>query len=335
MQNENKRALVVDLSYQVHRYLSVPQMSELRNKDKVKVGGVFGVLKALNNALSNDCFSKVICCMDSYPAYRKQLFPSYKSSRRNNPDSPEYASYIATDKWGWSQKSTQEFTFRTLKFLLPKLKIKTIIQENVEGDDLVYHTCKHLTEQGWSCTAMSDDKDYLQLVNLIPGIKILRAMHGDVVTSLNFFDKCKVYPEWFIFYKALLGDPSDEIPNVVKGFGEASIIKFVNKAHELRIDPNDLNMYDKLFSLAENWEDSRSKRSIQKFTKDCLQLLEKNLNLMDFRRCPYGSNKHEELKSLLNESVVADESGAIELLEKLEMKTMMALPYSPIIKRLT
>ena len=62
MQNENKRALVVDLSYQVHRYLSVPQMSELRNKDKVKVGGVFGVLKALNNALSNDCFSKVICC---------------------------------------------------------------------------------------------------------------------------------------------------------------------------------------------------------------------------------------------------------------------------------
>ena len=66
-----------------------------------------------------------------------------------------------------------------------------------------------------------------------------------------------------------------------------------------------------------------------------MQLLEKNLNLMDFRRCPYGSNKHEELQSLLNESVVADESGAIELLEKLEMKTMMALPYSPIIKRLT
>ncbi len=335
MSNENKRALIVDLSYQVHRYLSVPQMSELRNKDKVKVGGVFGVLKALNNALDSDYYSKVICCMDSYPAYRKQLFPSYKSSRRSNPDSPEYASYVATDKWGWSQKSTQEFTFKTLRYLLPKLKIRTIIQENVEGDDLVYHTCKHLTEQGWLCTAMSDDKDYLQLVNLIPGIKILRAMHGDVITSLNFLEKCKVYPEWFILYKALMGDPSDEIPNVVKGFGEASIIKFVNKAHELGIDPDSNNVYDKLISLAETWEDSRSKRSIQKFTKDCIDVLTKNLNLMDFRKCPYGENKKEELKKLLEESAVADTGGALTLLNKLEMKTMMALPYSPVITRLT
>ena len=226
MQKEVKRALVVDLSYQVHRYLSVPQVNDLRTKSKVKIGGVYGVLKALNGALSNDYYSKVICCMDSYPAFRKQLMPAYKSSRRSNPDSPEYASFVAKDQWGWSQKTTQEFTFRMLKVLLPMLKIKTIIQENVEGDDLVYHTCKYLTNEGWECTAMSDDKDYLQLVNLIPGIRILRAMHGDVITEANFFEKMKVHHDWFIFYKALLGDPSDEIPSVVKGFGEASIIKF-------------------------------------------------------------------------------------------------------------
>lgn len=335
MMEIKKRALVVDLSYQVHRYLSVPQINELRNKDKVKVGGVYGVLKALNGAMTSGCYSKVICCMDSYPAFRKQLFPSYKSSRRNNPDSPEYASYIAADKWGWSEKSTQEFTFRMLKALLPKLKIKTIIQENVEGDDLVYHTCKYLTEQGWECTAMSDDKDYLQLINLVPGIRVLRAMHGDVITETNFFEKLKVHPDWFIFYKAMMGDPSDEIPSVVKGFGEASIIKFVNTAHDNGIDPNDLTVYDKMFDLAKNWGDTRSKRCVQKFTESCLMPLRKNLKLMDFRECPYGLNKREELHKEINKEVTLDIEGAMKLLSDLEMKSMMALPHSPIITRLT
>ena len=56
---------------------------------------------------------------------------------------------------------------------------------------------------------------------------------------------------------------------------------------------------------------------------------------MDFRKCPYGENKKEELKKLLEESAVADTGGALTLLNKLEMKTMMALPYSPVITRLT
>lgn len=335
MQQENKRALVVDLSYQVHRYLSVPQMKDLRTRDKVKVGGVYGVLKALNYALANDRYNKVICCMDSYPAFRKQLMPSYKSSRRSNPDSPEYASYVATDQWGWSQKSTQEFTFRMLKLLLPKLKIKTIIQENVEGDDLVYHTCKYLTDNGWQCTAMSDDKDYLQLIGLIPNIRVLRAMHGDIITKENFFDKIKVHPEWFIFYKALMGDPSDEIPSVVKGFGEASIIKFVNAAYEKGIDPSETSVYNKLFELAGSWEDKKSAKNVKKLTEDSLIPLRKNLRLMDFRECPYGLNKREELQKLIESEITLDAEGALKLFNDLEMKTMMTLPYSPVITRLT
>lgn len=330
-----KRALVVDLSYLVHRCLSVPTMSELRTKNKAKVGGVYGVLKSLQAALSKDFYNKVVCCMDSYPAFRKMLFPSYKSSRRNNPDSPEYQSYIKRDKWGWSQKSTQDFTFKVLKNLLPKLKIQTIIQENVEGDDLVYHTCLQLTQDGWECTAMSDDKDYLQLINLIPSLKILRAMKGDIVTKENFFEKIGVYPEFFILYKALLGDPSDEIPGVAKGFGEGSIKKFVNYAHDKGLDPNTLEIYDSMFTLAENVEDKSLNRFLKNFNRDCFQVWRKNMKLMDFRECPYGLNKREELKETLATPLTLDADSVNEVLKSLEMTSMLTLPTSPMITRLS
>lgn len=335
MQQGNKRALVIDLSYLVHRCLAVPTMAELRTKDKARVGGIYGVLKSLQAALSKDVYTKVVCCMDSYPAFRKQLFPSYKASRRNNPDSPEYQSYIAKDKWGWSQKSTQDFTFNTLKSLLPKLKIQTIIQENVEGDDLVYHTCLHLTKEGWYCTAMSDDKDYLQLINLVPSLKIYRAMKGDVITKENFFDKIGVHPEFFILYKALLGDPSDEIPGVAKGFGEGSIIKFVNYAHDAGLNPNDISIYDKMFELAESVEDKKLTRYLKNFNRDCFNSWRKNMKLMDFRECPYGLNKREELKETLEKPLSLDVECVNEVLKTLEMNSMLTLPISPMISRLT
>lgn len=330
-----KRALVVDLSYQVHRYLSVPKMAELRTKDKVKVGGVYGVLKALESAMTTDVFTKVICCMDSYPAFRKQLFPSYKSSRRSNPDSPEYQDYVRKDAWGWSQKSTQDFTFNTLKILLPKMKIPTLIQENVEGDDLVYHTCKQLTEDGWSCTAMSDDRDYLQLINLVPNLKIYRVIKGDVITSENFYDRIGVHPEWFIIYKALMGDPSDEIPSAVKGFGETSIIKFVNEAYNRGIQSNSATVFNDLINLAQNWSDKKTERYIKKFTEDALIPLKKNLQLMDFRLCPYGKNKLEDLKESLNKTLDLDGVYVKDMFQKLEFKSMMSLIQSPLISRLT
>lgn len=335
MQNENKRALVVDLSYQVHRMLSVPSVSKLRTKSKVKVGGVFGVLKFLQSVLSKDYYTKVVCCMDSYPAFRKQLFPTYKSLRKNNPDSPYYKSFIEKDEWGWSQKSTQDFTFNTLKILLPKLKMKTLIQENVEGDDLVYHTCMELTKNGWSCTALSDDKDYLQLINLIPTLKICRVLKDDVVTRENFFEKVGVHNEWFIIYKALLGDPSDEIPSAAKGFGEASIKRFVNIAYERGINPNDISVYENLFSLAKELENSKEIRNIKNFNQSSFDVFRKNMKLMDFRECPYGENKREELKESLNQDSCLDIKFVSSLFRELEFNSLFEFPYSPLISRLT
>ena len=132
-----------------------------------------------------------------------------------------------------------------------------------------------------------------------------------------------------------MGDSSDEIPSVVKGFGEASIIKFVNAAYEKGIDPNETTVYENMFKLASEWEEKRSAKSVKKLTEECLMPLRKNLRLMDFRECPYGLNKREELQKFIDSEAEFDADGAVQLLNKLEMKTMLALPYSPAITRLT
>lgn len=329
-----KKALIVDLSYQVHRNMSVPQMAAMRTKDKTRTGGLFGTLHTIQNVAKTGGYSKIVCCMDSYPAFRKQLFPNYKHSRRSNPDSPEYISYVAEDRWGWSEKKAKHFTFEILKSLLPKLCVQTIIQENVEGDDLVYQTCLELSKDGYTCYAMSDDKDYLQLVHLIPGLKVNRAMAKEIVTKDNFKDKFGVSPEWFIYYKAMIGDSSDEISGIAKGFGEVGVKKFINKACEKGIDPdNKETIYDELLKLAQS-SDEKGKPLAPKVTPEAIEILKRNIKLMDFRECPYGEVHKEELKRLLNEKLQFDSQYLLETFKKYELNSLMPMLIESTFKRM-
>ena len=329
-----KKALVVDLSYQVARNMAVPTLAALRTKDKVRTGGLFGTLKTIYNAAKAGHYDKIVCCMDSYPAFRKQLFPNYKHSRRSNPDSPEYVSYIAEDAWGWSEKKAKHFTFDELKDILPKLCVQTIIQENVEGDDLVYQTCLMLSEEGYECYAMSDDKDYLQLVNLIPGLKVYRAMKGDTITRENFLESVDVPYNWFIFYKAMIGDPSDEIPGFVKGLGEVTVKEFIKYADGLGLNPDHKeSIYKKLLSLASIY-DGKSARRVKKIDEAAIEVLQKNIRLMDFRECPYGDSKKEELKRLLHEPLKFDQIYVMNKFKQLEFSSLAQLLFDNTFKKL-
>lgn len=331
----NKKALVIDLSYQVHRNMAVPNLSGLRTKDMKRTGGVFGTLKTIQNVARYGNYSKIICCMDSYPAFRKQLFPGYKQSRKSNPDSPEYVSYIAEDKWGWSEKKAKHFTFDVLKAILPKLCVQVIAQENVEGDDLVYQTCLQLSKEGYYCCALSDDKDYLQLIHLIPNLKVNRAMSKEVVTKENFLEKCGVPSEWFIYYKAIIGDSSDEIPGIAKGFGEVSAKKFILEAKNSGIDPDDKGtVYNNLFELAKQ-KNEKGKPLAPKITEESIDSLKKNIKLMDFRECPYGESHQEELKTLINEKLVFDQMFLMEQFKKYEFGSLVQMLIEPTFKRLS
>lgn len=330
-----KKALVVDLSYQVHRNMAVPNLAKLRTKDKVRIGGLFGTLKTLQNEAKYGNYSKIVCCMDSYPAFRKQLFPNYKHSRKSNPDSPEYLSYIAEDPYGWSEKKAKHFTFEKLKEVLPKLCVQTIIQENVEGDDLVYRTCLELTKDGYTCYAMSDDKDYLQLVHLVPGLKVKRVIAQEIITKDNFQEKCGVPAEWFIYYKAMIGDKSDEIPNIAKGFGEVGVKKFIYNLDKYGVNPDNKDLvYDKILEIAQI-PDENGKPLAPKVDKEAIEVLKRNMRLMDFRECPYGEAHQEELKTLLNEKLQFDAPYLMETFKKYEMGTLMPMLVESTFKRMS
>ncbi len=329
-----KKALVVDLSYQVARNMSVPTLAALRTKDKVRTGGLFGTLKTIYTAAKAGHYDKIVCCMDSYPAFRKQLFPNYKHSRKSNPDSPEYQSYVAEDAWGWSEKKAKHFTFDELKDILPKLCVQVIIQENVEGDDLVYQTCKVLTDEGYECYAMSDDKDYLQLINLVPNLKVYRAMKGETITKENFLESCDVPYNWFIYYKAMCGDSSDEIPGIAKGLGEASIKEFIKYADSLGINPDNKEVvYGKLLNLVKIY-DGKSAGRVKKIDESALEVLKKNIRLMDFRECPYGEGKKEELNKLLHEPLKLDLEYVMSKFKKYEFGSIASMLFDSTFKRL-
>lgn len=318
----NNVALIVDTSFLVHRQLAMPNVASLRTKNGMRTGGIFGTLRSLSATVREiQDLGVVVCCFDSYPAYRKFIYPEYKANRKSNPDSPEYQEFIAKDQFGWSTEDMNNFTYDTLKTLLPKMKVKTIYQENVEGDDAVFQSAKYLSSKGYKCIVMSDDRDFLQIVNEVPNCEVYRVMAKETITKDNLRENQGVAPEWYIIFKAMCGDGSDGIPGVASGFGPGAITQLINEAESRGLDPDDPDTLDKLVELAQSWND-KGKARIQKFDKVARDQLELNLKIMDFRKCPYPDAALEELKSKLDEHLEFDNMYLLQKFKEYEFSSL-------------
>ncbi len=134
------------------------------------------------------------------PAFRMEIFPEYKAQRSSMPE---------------ELKAQLDH----LDQILEAMNIPAIRAEGFEADDVLATLSKRVPE-GMQLGIVTGDQDAMQLVD--GNVKVLRTTRG--VSELKSYGRDEVIEEYGVTpeqipdYKALTGDPSDNIPGV-KGIG--------------------------------------------------------------------------------------------------------------------
>ncbi|CAN5672970.1 DNA polymerase I [soil metagenome] len=144
------------------------------------------------------------------PKFRTEIYPEYKAQRSAMPD--ELKAQVGH-----------------MDHILEAMNIPAIRAEGFEADDAIATLSKHIPEDV-ELMIVTGDQDAMQLVD--GNVKVLRTTRGVSETKSygrdEVIEEYGVTPEQIPDYKALTGDPSDNIPGV-KGIGPKGASKLLQQ----------------------------------------------------------------------------------------------------------
>jgi DNA polymerase-1 len=243
MENQSNRLLLIDTFYFLHRaFHSFPK--EFMNSKGLHTNILFGFTKALLDSIVEFNPTHIVCGWESeeLPSFRKTLYPDYQKNRIAMELDDER---IFSEQIPWVVK------------ILDCFNIPRITHNGFEGDDAV-GTVACMASKDADVIIVSSDQDMLQLVT--DKIKVFRPGRPPFIPKQLFdeqavVDKYTFTPVQMIDYKALRGDPSDNIPGV-KGIGEVTAKKLLAEFKTIE------NIYENLDKIVP--ESVRKKLEIDK-----------------------------------------------------------------------
>ncbi len=215
---QKKRLVIIDSNALLHR--SFHALPPLTKKNGEQTGAIYGFLLTLFRIIKDLKPDFVVACFD-LPAltFRHKEFKDYKAHR---PKTPEPLSQ----------------QIPKMEEVLKNLGIPVFEKEGYEADDLIATIAKMAkTEKAapqLEIYILTGDLDSLQLVD--DSIKVCTLGKG--IKEMVIYDSEKVMsrfgikPEQMIYFKALSGDSSDNIPGV-PGVGEKTALDLLKKFYNL------------------------------------------------------------------------------------------------------
>jgi DNA polymerase I len=220
----NARYMLIDGNALVHRGFHA--MPQLTSRKGVHTGGVYGFTMILLRAIKDLKPTHIACTFDlAAPTFRHQMYADYKATRAET--APELIAQ-----------------FPIVKDVVKGLNIPIFEVSGFEADDCLGTLAKQIcrTEGGVAhVMIVTGDMDTLQLVDACVHVYTLRKG----LTEVAVYDEAAVRerfslePNQMVDYKALRGDPSDNIPGV-KGVGEKTAIELIKQFGSIK------NLYDTL-----------------------------------------------------------------------------------------
>lgn len=222
---KKKRLLIIDSHALLYR--SFHALPPLTTKKGEQTGAVYGFLLTLFKAIKDLNPDYIVACFDvSAPTFRHKKYKEYKAKRPKMPE--ELSQQIP---------KTKE--------VLKSFDIPIFEKQGFEADDLIATISKKAPKEQvyppLETYILSGDLDTLQLVNKNTKVYTL----GRGIKEFVIYNKEKVIsrfgvlPEQMIDFKALTGDPSDNIPGV-SGIGKKTASELLNKFGSLA------NLYQKI-----------------------------------------------------------------------------------------
>ena len=148
-------------------------------------------------------------------ARRKKMYSGYKEgrtglSRFNRRDD-------VGDQTVEQEMASMREQMGKLGEYLQCLPVTIISIDNIEADDaMAYLTTEYFRPKGSEVILMSDDKDFLQLIN--EKVSVWRPVEKKFYTASTVLERFGIPSHNFIHYKIFMGDGSDNIPGI-KGIG--------------------------------------------------------------------------------------------------------------------
>lgn len=173
---------------------------------------VFGFTSMLLEVLNDFEPDYVIVCFDVGKSFRHELYEQYKAHRPETPDDLRHQ-------------------LERIRQLLAAFRIPIVVREGYEADDLIGTLAKQAIERELEVFVVTGDTDLLQLVDdhvrvILPG----RQRFGEyrLFDRQAVLDRYGFPPERLPEFKALVGDPSDNIPGV-PGIGEKTATRLIQQ----------------------------------------------------------------------------------------------------------
>jgi len=217
MSKTKPKLIIIDGNALIHRsFHALPPT--LRTKDGRLVNAVYGFTSFLLKALNEFRPEYVVLTLDKKgPTFRHTAYAEYKATRVKAPD--ELYEQIPL-----------------VKEVATAFNIPIFELDGYEADDLIGTICSQLdAEKNLEKIIITGDLDTLQLIDKKTAVYTMsRGLSDSVLYGADQVkERYGLSPEQMIEYKALRGDPSDNIPGV-RGIGEKT-------ASELLTEFKDLN----------------------------------------------------------------------------------------------
>lgn len=196
--------VIIDAANCLYRaFFAIPP---LRTADGTPTNAAYGFVNMINKALREEQPDHVVVVFDAPGGapFREEIYPEYKAHRDAQPED-------LTAQLPAVRELVEAYNF-------PVLQV-----EGVEADDVIATLIARLPE-GWRATILSTDKDLMQLVD--ERVQLLDTMKDRRYGPAEVRERFGVPPERVLDVRALVGDPSDNIPGV-KGIGDKGAAKLI------------------------------------------------------------------------------------------------------------
>ncbi len=208
------KVLLVDGNAIIHR--SFHALPPLTAKDGTMVNAVYGFATALMKAMKDIKPTHVAVAFDMKgPTFRDDIYDQYKATRVK-------AAQELYDQIPLAHDLVAAFGFPVVE------------QKGVEADDVIGTLSHRLAKEKAHVVILTGDMDTMQLVSKNVSVYSLRKGLNDTVlyTPKDVEARYGFGPEDIVDYKALRGDPSDNIPGV-KGVGEKTATDLIKQFHTI------------------------------------------------------------------------------------------------------
>ena len=211
-----KKLLILDSNSILNRaFYGVRYLSA---KDGTPTNAIYGFLNILLKLIKEQEPDYICAAFDvKAPTFRHKQYEGYKAQRKPMPEGLDAQMPLAKD-------------------VLRAMGVTILEKEGYEADDIIGTVARLCEESEISCFIATGDKDDLQLASDKTKV-ILTVTKSGYNETIIYDDKAvkekyHVTPTEFIDVKALMGDPSDNIPGV-KGVGEKTAMSLIEKHHSI------------------------------------------------------------------------------------------------------